>query len=172
MARDPEKAKARARRYRERRKVEKYGPNATGIDMRGRHGKHAAGAANGRYSHRRLVTSHGYVLVRVERSHPLAFGPPGLRGAYAYEHAVVAMAMLGRELRVDEVVHHRNGDRADNRPGNLEVTTRSAHAREHGDFPGARDEAGRFKAGAPRHGDPAEWPEDLRVRQWPEPVRA
>lgn len=169
MPRDHEKARDRKRRYLERLKVAKHGAAAAVADMRGRHGRHARGDRNGSYNHGRLLTSHGYALVRVGREHPHAFGPPGLRGAYTYEHVVVAMGMLGRPLRDDEVVHHRNGTRDDNRPENLEITTRSDHARKHGDFPGARDAAGRFKAGAPRHGDPSEWPEDLRVREFPKP---
>ena len=32
------------------------------------------------------------------------------------------MAMLGRPLEANEVVRHRNEDRADNRPENLELT--------------------------------------------------
>lgn len=143
------KACERSRRYRARRHAERYGENAG--NMSGKHGNHATGSRNGRFNRGTLKSSHGYILVRVKKDHPLAFGPPGLRGAYAYEHDLIEMEMLGRNLRADEVVHHRNGNRADNRPENLEVTTRSHHAREHADHPGARDESGRFTPDV-RHG--------------------
>ena len=168
---DPIKAKDRSRRYRERQKIAKYGKDAAGVDMRGRHKNHASGNRNGRWNHGNIKTTSGYLAVRVPKSHPHAWGPPRLQYAYAYEHVVVATTKLGRDLAPNEVVHHINGDRHDNRPENLEVMTRSEHAAEHSSHPCARGSDGRFVAGAPRHGDPAEWPADLRVRGWPKEAK-
>ena len=47
-------------------------------------------------------------------------------------HREVMEQHLGRKLSPDEVVHHRNRDKRDNSPGNLEVATRSTHGKEHG----------------------------------------
>lgn len=73
----------------------------------------------------RTVTEQGYVLLR-RPGHPDA----DVRG-YVYEHRLIAEIMLGRRLGPDEVVHHVNHDRADNRYENLRVLTRAEHAAEH-----------------------------------------
>jgi len=73
----------------------------------------------GRFVHR------GYVYVYCP-GHPFAD-----KGGYVAEHRLVCEHTLGRMLVPGEVVHHKNGIRDDNRPGNLEVRTQSEHQRHH-----------------------------------------
>ncbi len=62
---------------------------------------------------------HGYRVLYRPR-HPNANGAGMLK-----EHRLVMSEMLGRPLRAHETVHHRNGDRQDNRPENLELWSHS-----------------------------------------------
>ena len=48
-----------------------------------------------------------------------------------WHHRHIASVMIGRWLARDEIVHHRDGNRSNNSPGNLVVTTMSKHATEH-----------------------------------------
>lgn len=53
------------------------------------------------------------------------------RGIVKYAHRVIMEQKLGRKLENNEVVHHKNGDKTDNRMCNLELMTRSEHIRLH-----------------------------------------
>lgn len=63
----------------------------------------------------RTVTRGGYVLAR-STGHPRAD-----KAGMVLEHILVMEAVLQRPLYPGENVHHRNGVRGDNRPGNLEL---------------------------------------------------
>jgi hypothetical protein len=76
--------------------------------------------------------------VRILNGYRLIFLPEHSRAmknsnweGYVYEHIVVAEECVGRNLKDEEVVHHLNGKRDDNRHQNLLVLERSQHAKLH-----------------------------------------
>jgi len=52
-------------------------------------------------------------------------------GTYILEYRLAAEVKIGRPLRDSEIVHHINGDTADNSLENLEVMTLAEHAKKH-----------------------------------------
>ena len=48
-----------------------------------------------------------------------------------HQHRVVAEQMLGRPLEPGEIVHHKDNDKSNNDPSNLEVMTQADHIRIH-----------------------------------------
>lgn len=68
----------------------------------------------------------GYRYCRTDPPHPKR----NKMGLYPY-HRVLMENQLGRLLEDGEDVHHKNEDKTDDRPENLEVKTQSQHAMDH-----------------------------------------
>lgn len=73
-----------------------------------------------------IVTHNGYKMVPAPGDHPNADSK-----GYIREHRLVMEQKLGRYLEPHEVVHHKDGDKLNNDPENLELTTLSEHTGEH-----------------------------------------
>lgn len=71
------------------------------------------------------VNKHGYVYVERAADDPIRQGGEGWRRYYQMEHQAVMERRLGRPLLPNESVHHKNGQRADNRDENLELWSKS-----------------------------------------------
>ena len=63
----------------------------------------------------RIVEADGYVMIH-KPDHPFANNK-----GYVFEHRLVMEQKIGRVLQPQEVVHHVNEIRDDNRPDNLEL---------------------------------------------------
>jgi hypothetical protein len=72
-----------------------------------------------------ITTWNGYRMLSVP-DHPRA----DARG-YVREHVLVAEKVLERYLDEHEIVHHKDGNKTNNEPENLEVMTLSSHASLH-----------------------------------------
>lgn|SRR5699024_905728 len=71
------------------------------------------------------ITSHGYrALNRPDDKNANKYG-------YVLEHRMIMSNELGRPLSDEEIVHHIDGNKLNNRISNLEVMDRSSHSSLH-----------------------------------------
>ena len=79
------------------------------------------GADNPKWKGGRIINAQGYVQIN-SPDHPNKSSK-----GYVFEHRLVVEKELGRYLRADEIVHHLNGTKTDNRPKNLVVSSKHNH---------------------------------------------
>jgi hypothetical protein len=74
----------------------------------------------------KMLNAQGYVRVSIQLDDPLIpmAQSRGPFHAYVLEHRLVVARWLGRPLLASEQVHHRNGNKQDNRLENLELWNR------------------------------------------------
>lgn len=73
-----------------------------------------------------IPDGHGYIQVILRATDPY-FTMANKRG-YVKQHRLVMAKYLGRCLEADELVHHKNGVRTDNRICNLAIVKHHSHA--------------------------------------------
>jgi len=91
----------------------------------------------------RFTSSDGYIYILMPE-HPNALRK-GYVG-YVAEHRLVMSNSIGRPLRRDEIVHHKNEIKSDNSLDNLEIMDRATHAKEHT----CGENNGNWKGGRPK----------------------
>jgi hypothetical protein len=80
------------------------------------------------------ISDRGYRIVRIHKDdfyYPMAIKNTHVEYGRIQEHRLVMAKYLGRLLNKDEVIHHINGIKTDNRIENLELTTQINHIKDH-----------------------------------------
>jgi len=79
----------------------------------------------------RFIDKDGYVQVRISSlpTHQQLLARKMTKGSHIFEHRLKMALYLGRPLKRSELVHHRNGNKADNRLANLRLVTLGTHCK-------------------------------------------
>jgi len=70
--------------------------------------------SNGHWKGGKVIDAYGYILIQC-KGHPKGTK----KGNYVREHVLVMESHIGRYMKDGEVIHHKNGDKKDNRLENL-----------------------------------------------------
>ena len=84
--------------------------------LRGRHGNHWMGG---------VWISRGYKYI-FSPNHPFTN-----KNKYVREHRLIIEAFLGRYLTSEEVIHHIDRDKSNNKIGNLQICSKGEHRKLH-----------------------------------------
>ena len=77
--------------------------------------------------------SNGYMVCETLPPHPHAMILPDRKVRYIYVHIVVYENSIGKILdkRKEQEIHHKDGNPANNKLSNLELTEKGIHQRQH-----------------------------------------
>lgn len=84
-------------------------------------GRFQKGINHPKWKNGEYINEDGYKMI-LDTRHPNAYG-----SRYVLEHRLIMEKAVGRYLTKDEVIHHINKNRQDNRIENLEIVDRSKH---------------------------------------------
>lgn len=79
------------------------------------------------------ATKGGYYYCTTDPEHPYGEKRSDRKKKYVYLHRALMEIKLGRYLKDEEQVDHKDGDKSNNEPSNLVLVTRGPHQKDHVD---------------------------------------